>query len=168
MSNSFLEVMVSRCSASDCYTNYPRHDSGPDFSLPKDEHLRNSLIPERKKNVESSKKLCEKHFESKYLKKNDNRVRSVMASIPVPTILSDSQSNIPFSLLQTQMKPREEPFQRVYHNISQLSLDKVILSKYLSKQTNLCCKLYDQILRLCDMKITLYSTKLHSVVYMSP
>ena len=109
--------MVNRCNATGCYTNYPGHDSGSVFSLPKDENLRKSWIKFlNRKNVESLKNifLCEKHFESKYLKKNENRVRLVMTSNPIPTVFSDSQSNLPKSLLPTLVKPRKEPFKRVY------------------------------------------------------
>ena len=102
--------MVNRCNATGCYTNYPGHDSGAVFSLPKDEKIRAAWIKFlNRKDADSLKNiyLCEKHFESKYMKKNENRIRLVMASNPVPTIFSESQTNLPKSLLPTLVKPRK-------------------------------------------------------------
>ena len=71
--------------------------------------------------------LCDKHFESKYLKKNKNRLRLVMASNPISTIFSDSESNLPKSLLRTLVKTHKQPFKQVYQQDVLAKLDKAIL-----------------------------------------
>ena len=58
--------------------------------------------------------MCEKHFESKYLKISENRERLVLASNPIPTIFSDSQTNLPKFLLPILVKPRKELLKRIH------------------------------------------------------
>ena len=90
--------MVNKCNAKGCFTNFPGHDSGAVFSLPKDDRLRENWLKFiKRKEIESCKYtfICEKHFEDRFLNKTGNLIRLIMKLDPVPTILSDSQKNLP-------------------------------------------------------------------------
>ena len=108
--------MVNKCNVNGCRTNWQRHDAGAVFALPKSELKSEWIKFLNRKDADMLKTIfiCEKHFEEKFLKRNENRVRLIITINPVPTILSESQkSNIPLSLQRTIIKPRKRPTTRV-------------------------------------------------------
>ena len=64
--------------------------------------------------------ICERHFEEKYLnKQNNQRVRLCNAKNPVPTIHPPSIVNTTPSVLPTLSTPRKPPKARVYRRWNQ-------------------------------------------------
>ena len=94
--------------------NFAGHDRLAVFRLPKEEKLRKEWI--RFINREDLKIgkvkyifVCEKHFEDRYLNKKKNRVSLIASQNPVPTIISESQQNLPESVLSLMKTPRKKP-----------------------------------------------------------
>lgn len=109
--------MVNKCSCRGCFTNFPGHDQGSVFKLPKEETLRNQwikFINRKNEDIKSMKYVfvCEKHFKEKYLNKNRDRPRLKTNLNPIPTMLSGSQKNLPKSVLPSISVPRKPPVQR--------------------------------------------------------
>ena len=97
--------MVNKCSCRGCFTNLTAHDQRTVFfCLPKKEELANLWLKfiNRKDKEKLSRKyvfVCEKHFETKYLSPTKNRTRLLMHLNPIPTLFSESQTNLPASVL---------------------------------------------------------------------
>jgi hypothetical protein len=113
----YSSIMVNKCSCRGCFTNQTGHDQCAVFGLPKEENLRKewiTFINRKDINVESLKYVfvCVRHFEEKFLNRKEKRTRLLMNLQPVPTILSNTQKNLPKSALPTISKPRKPPTQR--------------------------------------------------------
>ena len=109
--------MVNKCNAAGCFTNHPGYNTGTVFKIPKNEELRLIWIKFlNRTDIDSLLHifLCEKHFEEKYLKKNDNRTRLIMNLNPIPTLFSNNQQCLPVSVLPTISKIRKSPTERVF------------------------------------------------------
>ena len=117
-SENFNLKMVNKCNATCCFSNYPGHDSATLFKLPEDKDLQLKWIKFLNRETTSSLKnifLCEKHFEDKYLKKNEKRSRLILSMRPVPTIHSDSQKYyLRLSSQPTITATRKPPTSRVF------------------------------------------------------
>lgn len=86
-------MMVNKCGVIGCSTNYLGHSIGAVFRLPKNEYLRSRWIKFLNRNDIYRLKtvyICVKHFDEKYLKRNENRVRLINYLLPVPTIKSST------------------------------------------------------------------------------
>ena len=87
-----------------CPTNHNDNATGAVFGLPQNENLRSQWIKLSKCQNASALKnsfICEKHFEDRFLKKNEKRCRLNNHLNPVPTIYSDK-------------KPRKPPTERIF------------------------------------------------------
>lgn len=108
--------MVNKCSCRGCFTNFYGNDQLSLFKLPNDGEIRDQWIEfiNRKEDISSMKYVfvCEKHFEEKYLNRNQKRTRLITSLKPVPTLLTDSQRNLPASVLPKITKQRKPPVQR--------------------------------------------------------
>ena len=96
--------MVNKCSCRGCFTNLTGHDQRTVFRLPKKEELANFWLKfinrmDIEKLYGKYVFVCEKHFETKYFSPTKNRTRLLMHLNPIPTLFSESQKNLPASLL---------------------------------------------------------------------
>ena len=115
----FFEKMVNTCSVYGCHSEKEQTKTAV-FKFPKE----NTELRQRwlrfinRKNVNPNSSylfICVKHFEEKYLnKQNNQRVRLCNAKNPVPTIHSPSIVNTTPSVLPTLSTPRKPPKARVY------------------------------------------------------
>ena len=110
--------MVNKCSCRGCFTNFEGFERGSVFALPKKDELRKQwikFINRKEVDVYSFKYIfiCEKHFEGKYLNRNGVRTRLIASMNPIPTVLSESQLNLPRSAQPTIIKQRKPPAERM-------------------------------------------------------
>jgi len=109
--------MPNKCSAPFCFTNYQGHEKGTVFKLPKEEEARKKWIKFINRNDSTSLKrifICEKHFEGRFLVRNDCRTRLKTSMNPVPTLFSKDQNILPESMKPIISKERKPPAQRVF------------------------------------------------------
>ena len=107
--------MVNKCSVGNCYTNYNGHPTGTVFELKDD-----SLLPIwraflNRQDAGKLKKIfiCERHFEEKFIQRNEKYPRLVKSPKPIPSIHPNIAKDTP-SLLPSVPKLRKPPTQRVY------------------------------------------------------
>lgn len=108
--------MVNRCNVIGCSTNFPGHNEGAIFKLPKDKDLRSiwiKFINRDDINLLKNVFICENHFENQYLNKTGSRARLIMNKRPVPTIFPEPGTSSQ-SLLPNITKPRKPPTERVF------------------------------------------------------
>lgn len=108
--------MVNKCSVFGCDTNHKPNSKGAVFGLPKEEDLKRRWIVFLHRNNISNLKnifICEKHFQDKFLNKNEKRTRLIMKIKPYPTILSEGQRNLPLSSQPKISMPRKPPAIRI-------------------------------------------------------
>ena len=113
--------MVNTCSVFGCHSEKEQTKAAV-FKFPKE----NTELRQRwlrfinRKNVNPNSSylfICERHFEEKYLnKQNNQRVRLCNAKNPVPTIHPPSIVNTTPSVLPTLSTPRKPPKARVYRD----------------------------------------------------
>ena len=111
--------MVNKCSVFGCKTNYDGHDAGTVFGL------KAVKDPERKAKwfafcnrkdlrPDGSIFVCEKHFEEKFMRRNDKQPRLNKNLNPVPTIQPLGVYEDKPSCLPSIPKARKPPKQRVF------------------------------------------------------
>ena len=111
--------MVNKCSVFGCKTNYDGHDAGTVFGL------KAVKDPERKAKwfafcnrkdlrPDGSIFVCEKHFEEKFMRRNDKQPRLNKNLNPVPTIQPPGVYEDKPSCLPSIPKARKPPKQRVF------------------------------------------------------
>jgi len=108
--------MVNKCRVLGCTTNYQGHESAAVFKLPKNEEVKQRWIKFlNRKDVHELKNVfvCEKHFEEKYLKRNDDRVRLINSLFPVPTLCTGTNEQS-YSVLPSNLALRKPPAERVF------------------------------------------------------
>ena len=104
--------MVNKCNVNGFRTNWHGHPTGAVFKLPNNNLKDHWIRFLNRSGVDGLKTvfICEKHFEKRFLKTNENRFRLNSSLNPIPTIISDTQaSNIPLSLQKPTIVPRKKP-----------------------------------------------------------
>ena len=113
--------MVNKCSVYGCKSNnYTGHESRTVFGLQriKDEELKKrwfKFVNRKDLDVNSTSIfVCDKHFEEKYVNKNEKRPRLINDANPVPTIHPEGvYENVP-SCQPTPSRARKPPKERIY------------------------------------------------------
>ena len=114
--------MVNKCSVFGCFTNHAGHDSGTVFGLKSlnDAEQRNKwikFINRQDLNSDGSVFVCEKHFEEKFMKRNEKQPRLLKNLLPVPTIHpAGVYDERPSCMPTTPKAARKPPTQRVFQN----------------------------------------------------
>ena len=116
--------MVFTCSVDGCRSNYsPAKEIVPVFSFPKDEDTCSRWVKfaagtRKSWTLKASSRICQKHFEPKYVKVADDkgRCRLVKSLKPVPTILDpDSNDSPEVAHMKAPVSvPRRSPRKRLF------------------------------------------------------
>lgn len=109
--------MGNKCRVKGCTTNYQNYDSGAVFKLPKEPEIRQRWIKFLNRNDVDKLKgvfVCEKHFEDKFLNKNQTRTCLNKSMLPVPTLQSKEDNC--GSAICTNLKLRKPPTERIFQS----------------------------------------------------
>ena len=111
--------MVNKCSVFGCSTNYEGKEVGTVFGLKsiKDPEQRDKWIRfcnRKDMNAEGSIFICSKHFEEKFIRRNDKQPRLITKLLPVPTIHPVGIYSEKPSCMPTSSTSRKPPTQRVF------------------------------------------------------
>ena len=110
--------MGNKCKVKGCKTNYQKHNCGAVFKLPGNPEIKQRWIKFlNRKDINDLRSvfICEKHFEEKYLKRNQTRTRLDMSMLPVPTLQSrdDGCGSVSTPLnFKLRKPPTERAFQQ--------------------------------------------------------
>ena len=110
--------MVNKCSVFGCFTNFEGHESGTVFVLhtlkdPEQKMIWFRFCNRSDLNINGGCLfICEKHFEEKFIKRNDMRPRLIKHLIPVPTIHPKGVYDDKPSCLPSTSQSRKLPKQR--------------------------------------------------------
>ena len=130
--------MVNKCSVYGCKSNnYTGHESRTVFGLQriKDEELKKrwfKFVNRKDLDVNSTSIfVCDKHFEEKYVNRNEKRPRLINDANPVPTIHPEGvYENVP-SCQPTPSRARKPPKERIYRP------DEILSKEFQMLQTTL-------------------------------
>ena len=112
--------MVNKCSVFGCFTNHSGHEAGTVFGLKslKDQDQKAKwikFINRRDINVDGCVFVCEKHFEERFMRRNEKQPRLIKELLPVPTIHpAGVYDEKPSCIPTTPTASRKPPTQRVY------------------------------------------------------
>ena len=111
--------MVNKCSVYGCLTNHDGHEQGTVFGLKsvedpgqRDQWLRFCNRSDLK--PDGSVFICAKHFDEKFMRRNDKQPRLIKKLLPVPTIQPAGVYDEKPSCKPTPTTSRKAPTQRIF------------------------------------------------------